>query len=149
MARDCLYRAQILEYPEFETYTAFDSRYWRRGVATDQVKWDRPVGWVATQDYIGRFGTDKFFEPDTHKWFKSRSSAKRRVDLLQEMGYTAIVQRSAPVVWPREGQQVVQESEAGEVLAAARVLKKAGLVPSVEAVLDGRCMRPVTVTNVP
>lgn len=116
-----MYRAQILEKPEFEAYYAFDDRS-RHDY--DVEEWYRPVGWVADADYIGRFGTDKYFEPDTDKWFKSRSSAAARVKLLEGMGYVAIVQRSAPVVWPARGQKAVPAGL--DVASAARVVEQAG-----------------------
>lgn len=115
-----MFRAHIVEYPEFEEYIAFDER--PHYGSSD--KWHRPVGWEATPDYIDHFGTDKFFEPNTDKWFKSRSSAASRVALLNEMGYVAIVQRSAPVQWPRDGEPRVSDSP--DVAAALRVVRAAG-----------------------
>lgn len=116
-----MYRAQIIERPEFETYFAFDERNFR---GLDGEEWSCPLGWEATPDYIERFGTNKYFEPDTDKWFKSRSSAASRVALLESMGYRAIVQRSAPVVWPRDGEARVSVSP--DVAAALRIVRDAG-----------------------
>lgn len=116
---DYMYRAHIIDYPEFEAYTAFDER-----TGEEAVEWFRPVGWKASPDYIERFRTNKFFEPNTDKWFKSRSSAKRRVDLLNSMGYIAIVQRSAPVQWPKDGQERVPEN--ANVAEALRIVRDAG-----------------------
>lgn len=126
MPKPYLYRAHIIEYPEFEDYIVedFSGRYGGHNFA---FEWQRPVGWEADAEYIERFKTTKYFEPDTSKWFKSRSSAKARVDLLNSMGYTAIVQRSAPVVWPAGDKDRVDESEVGEVLHAIGVLKRAGI----------------------
>lgn len=115
-----MYRAQIVEYPEFETYWAFD----HRNHYGDSSEWRRPVGWEASPDYIERFMTDKFFEPNTDKWFKSRSSAASRAELLNSMGYVAIVQRSAPVEWPRDGEKSVDTSP--DVAGALRVVRAAG-----------------------
>lgn len=115
-----MYRAQIVERPEFETYWAFDYR----NHYGDSSEWHRPVGWEASPDYIERFLTDKFFEPNTDKWFKSRSSAASRVELLNSMGYVAIVQRSAPVEWPWDGEKFVDTSP--DVAAALRVVRAAG-----------------------
>lgn len=125
MRENTLYRAHIVEYPEFEQYEAFDDR-------EESGVWTRPVGWTADADYIERFGTDKYFEPDTSKFYKSRSSAKARVDLLNSMGYEAIVQRSAPVEWPADGQERVSESSPLGVPEAIAVLKQAGIIQSAD-----------------
>lgn len=134
MARGCMYRAQIIEQPEWEEYLAFDDKPRYPGQPGQEL-WHRPVGWEASPDYIERFGTDKFFEPNTDRWYKSRSGAKARVDLLNSYGYRAIVQRSAPVVWPKEGEEKVSASEATRVRDAIRVLKDAGLIDSADEIL--------------
>ena len=63
-------------------------------------KWSKPIGWEPSAEYLERFKTSKWIEPDTSKWFKSRSSAASRVKLLEDAGYRAVVQKSAPVEWP-------------------------------------------------
>ncbi|WP_284785284.1 hypothetical protein [Corynebacterium rhinophilum] len=125
MRENTIYRAHIVEYPEFEQYEAFDER-------GEGGAWTCPVGWTADADYIERFGTNKYFEPDTSKFYKSRSSAKARVDLLNSMGYRAIVQRSAPVEWPADGKEKIQPGEALEVAKAVGVLKRAGVIQSAD-----------------
>lgn len=115
-----LYRAYIVDAPEFEEYIAWDERYGER----EEALWERPVGWEPDADYVERFKSNKFFEPNTDKWFKSRSSAKARVDLLNSMGYVAIVQRSAPVQWPKDGQERVPEN--ANVAEALRIVQDAG-----------------------
>lgn len=132
MTDDYMYRAHIIEEPEFETYYAWDER---NGERFDHIEWNRPVGWEPSSDYVERFRTTKFFEPDTWKWFKSRSSAAGRVSLLESMGYRAIVQRSAPVVWPPDGQKRVDTSESRKVLAAIKTLVRAGVVKSADDLL--------------
>ncbi|MFS0295176.1 hypothetical protein ACL1CZ_13550 [Corynebacterium striatum] len=122
-----LYRAQIIGYPEFEEYEAFDYRY-----EPFETTWKKPVGWEPDEDYINRFKSNKYFEPDTSKFYRSRSSAKARVDLLNSMGYEAIVQRSAPVEWPADGKERVQPSQALEVAKAVGVLKRAGIIRSAD-----------------
>ncbi|MBK4144645.1 hypothetical protein GWO57_08350 [Corynebacterium macginleyi] len=122
-----MYRAHIVEEPEFEAYPAFDERNGERS-----VEWHRPAGWEASADYIERFRTNKYFEPNTDKWFKSRSSAKERVDLLNSMGYIAIVQRSAPVEWPADGQERVEAKQPVGVSEAIAVLKQAGVIQSAD-----------------
>lgn len=124
-----LYRAHIIRYPEFEEYEAFDDRY--KPFETTWT-WKKPVGWEPNEDYINRFKSNKYFEPDTSKFYRSRSSAKARVDLLNSMGYEAIVQRSAPVEWPADGQERVESGQALEVAKAVGVLKRAGIIQSAD-----------------
>lgn len=123
----CLYRAQIIGYPEFEEYEAFDYRY-----EPFETTWEKPVGWEPDEDYINRFKSNKYFEPNTDKFYRSRSSAKARVDLLNSMGYEAIVQRSAPVEWPAECKEKVESGQALEVAKAVGVLKRAGIIQSAD-----------------
>lgn len=125
-----LYRAQILDYPEFEEYFAFDNRV----TAGEECVWERPVGWEPSEWYVESFKTNKFFEPDTSKFYRSRSSAKDRVDLLNSMGYRAIVQRSAPVEWPADGKEKMQSGQALEVAKAVGVLKRAGVIQSADEI---------------
>lgn len=115
-----LYRAYIVDSPEFEEYIAWDERYGER----EEALWERPVGWEPDADYVERFKSNKFFEPNTDKWFKSRSSAKARVDLLNSMGYVAIVQKSAPVVWPADGEKSVSQNV--DVAKALRIVRAHG-----------------------
>lgn len=122
-----LYRAQIIGYPEFEEYEAFDYRY-----EPFETTWEKPVGWEPDEEYINRFKSNKYFEPDTSKFYRSRSSAKARVDLLNSMGYEAIVQRSAPVEWPADGKEKVESGQALEVAKAVGVLKRAGIIRSAD-----------------
>ncbi|MDN6706411.1 hypothetical protein [Corynebacterium glyciniphilum] len=129
---DHMYRAQIIEQPEFEAYYAFD---YGRNRAEDAVEWHRPVGWEPTNEYVERFETNKFFEPSTLKWYKSRSSAADRVSLLESMGYKAIVQQSSPVIWPEDGAAKHNTSDSAKVLAAIRTLVRAGVVKSADELL--------------
>lgn len=120
MISQTLYRVQIVEYPEFEEYYAWDKRH----VEHSGIPWERPVGWEPTPDYTERFQTDKFFEPSTDKWYKSRSSAAERAKLLNSMGYVAIVQKSAPVVWPADGEKSVSQNV--DVAKALRIVRAHG-----------------------
>lgn len=124
-----MYRVQIIEYPEFETYTAWDDRpLYRNGPDRHWSECRRPVGWEPAADYIEHFKTTKFFEPDTDRWWRSRSSAGDRARLLNNMGYVAIVQRSAPVRWPADGEKKVDVSDNARVAAAVRTLVRAGVL---------------------
>jgi len=116
-----LFRTQILEYPEFETYYAFDER-----TGQESIEWTRPVGWVASEEYVERFETNKFFEPDTSKFYRSRSSARKRTELLNSMGYVAIVQSSAPIEWPEHGEKSVDDH--ANVAKALQIVKRHGFI---------------------
>ncbi|HIW98761.1 MAG TPA: hypothetical protein H9871_01315 [Candidatus Nesterenkonia stercoripullorum] len=136
MSKDYMYRARIIESPEFEEYEAFDDKgLYGESPGRRWVTWHRPVGWRASEDYIDHYGTNKFFEPRTERWYKSRSSAADRVKLLGSMGYRAIVQRSAPVVWPRGHASKVDVSESAAVVDAIRTLVRAGVVKSADDLL--------------
>lgn len=126
----CMYRVQIIEEPDFESYYAFDERE-----DEQRVEWHRPVGWVADPDYIARFHTSKWFEPDTRKFYKSRSSAVRKAALLESMGYRVVVQRSAPVQWPAHGEDRIPDSGVAQVMDAIRVLREHGVIDSAEVLL--------------
>lgn len=131
MLAQSMYRAHIVDYPVFEEYIAWDER----GGGFEESEWTRPVGWEADPDYVERFKTNKFFEPNTDKWFKSRSSAKSRVDLLNAMGYVAVVQKSAPVEWPADGQEKVASSDWARTKRAVRELVDLGVIRSADEII--------------
>ena len=130
MKENSLYRAHIVEEPEFERYYAFDERY-----PGERIEWGKPIGWEPTPEYVERFKTNKWIEPATDKWFKSRSSAAARVKLLEDAGYRAIVQKSAPVQWPNGDAKAVIASGASEVLGAIKTLVRHGVIRSADDVL--------------
>lgn len=114
-----MWRAHVIEEPEFEQYLAWDER----NGETD-VTWGRPVGWEPSTEYVERFKTNKFLPPSTDKWYRSRSSARRRVELLEGYGYRAVVQRSAPVQWPAGDERSVRPED--DVAEALRIVKRHG-----------------------
>lgn len=130
MKENSLYRAHIVEEPQFEAYYAFDERF-----PGERIEWGKPIGWEPSPEYVERFKTNKWIEPATDKWFKSRSSAAARVKLLEDAGYRAIVQKSAPVQWPNGDAKAVNESDASEVLDAIKVLIRHGVIRSADDVL--------------
>lgn len=121
---DFMYRVQIIDTPQFELRPCFyTNRPTGKQVYIDALC---PVDWYPNEDYIARFGTDKWIEPDTTGMWRSRSSAAMRRDLLNGAGYTAIVQRSAPVVWPADGQERVPAlADPRQVRDAVRELARA------------------------
>lgn len=130
-----MYRAHIVEYPETELRQVFRERthlndYKEYETTSSEYMAHVPKNWQPTEEYIQRFDTNDWIEPDTNKWFKSRTPAAKRVELLNAAGYTAIVQRSAPVEWPGHGEEKVADVPAPKVGAAIEVLKTAGLIRS-------------------
>lgn len=132
MIENPLYRAHITSEPAFEDYEAWDDRH------NEVVPWRRPVGWRPDADYIERFGTSKYFPPRTDGWYKSRSSAARRVKHLEALGYTAIVQRSAPVEWPADGEKTVHLTESQQMMRAIATLVEHKVIKSADELLGGR-----------
>jgi|SRR5690606_30374825 len=71
----------------------------------------KPEGWAPDAEWIERFGKDTgdaFFWPSTEREYRSRSSARRLKRLIESYGATAIIQRSAEIVWPAEGEERVK-----------------------------------------
>lgn len=127
-----LYRAHIIRYPEMQEV------YAERHLDHPEDGGDyfpRPVGWTPDANYVSRFRTERWIEPDTSKFFKSRSSAQARVDILREAGYDAIVQQSAPVQWPRDGQKRVEVSDWERIKRAVRELVDLGVIKSADEIL--------------
>ncbi|MGW4718913.1 hypothetical protein [Nocardia sp. NPDC004260] len=101
-----LYRVQIVEYPKG---ALAPSRYNPEYLYPDP-DW-APEGWDPDPEWIERFGRDTgaaFFWPKTDKEFKSRSSARKLKQLIESYGAKAIIQRSAEIVWPEDGQEHVR-----------------------------------------
>lgn len=130
------WRVQIVEQPEWEERVCFDTVKYgpHEGETFERVE-RCPADWFPSADYIEHRGTDKWIMPKTEGPWRSRSSAAARRDLLNRAGFTAIVQRSAPIVWPDEGQERVDSSSAAEVIAALRTLKRHGAIRSMDEIL--------------
>lgn len=128
-----MYRAHIIKYPRAELRDVWrdvdvnygDETITKRHEYTAYV----PADFQPDDDYIARFHTTDWVEPSTEKWFKSRSSAKSRVDMLRAVGYGAIVQQSAPLVWPKDGQTRVPKTTPN-VAQALKIVKDAGFTVS-------------------
>lgn len=140
---DYLYRVQILEHPDWEQRMCFRRNPSDEPGAPEILHEPHlcPVYWEATPDYIDHFGTDRWIAPSTDKAWRSRSSAAMRRDILEDAGFRCIIQRSAPIQWPAEGQERIEESVASQVLDAMAVLSREGLVTADE-LLRGRESRP-------
>jgi len=72
---DYLYRVRVTSYPE-------------------------GAGWRPVGNYTEIMGTSEFIWPVTNKVYGSRSTAKKRADLLESYGATAVVEQSSRIVWP-------------------------------------------------
>lgn len=91
-----LYRARVIAYPEGSHKPhRFLGEEWQVPVEG----W-APPGWVATPEYIERFGTEQFIWPVVGRQFKNRRTVKRRVELLESYGATAVVEKSSRIEWP-------------------------------------------------
>lgn len=91
-----LYRARVVSYPAGSHITRIA---WGDRFECPINGW-APPGWVPSQEYIDRFGTTEFFWPKDCVEYKSRSSAKRRAELFESFGATAVVERSSRITWP-------------------------------------------------
>jgi hypothetical protein len=92
---DYLYRVRVTSYPEgaFECIDE-DSDYW-----IPTPGW-QPPGWRPEGNYTEMLGTAEFVWPVTNKVYGSHSTAKKRADLIESFGATAVVEKSSRIVWP-------------------------------------------------
>lgn len=97
---DYLYRVRVTSYPEgaFECIDE-DSDYW-----IPTPGW-RPPGWRPVGNYTQMLGTEEFVWPVTNKVYGSQSTAKKRADLIESFGATAVVERSSRIIWPDPEEQ--------------------------------------------
>lgn len=59
-----------------------------------------PAGWKPEGNYVEMLGTTEFVWPTTNKEYRSRSTAKKRADLLRRYGAECVIQRSSRITWP-------------------------------------------------
>ncbi|MCK8675114.1 hypothetical protein M1M07_28910 [Rhodococcus sp. HM1] len=59
-----------------------------------------PAGWKPEGNYVEILGTTEFVWPTTNKEYRSRSTAKKRADLLRRYGAECVIQRSSRITWP-------------------------------------------------
>lgn len=93
---DYLYRVCVVAYPEGSHHEVD----YGGEIHTEPVPGWRPPGWRPRGRYVEMLGTDEFVWPTTNQVYGSRSTAKKRADLLAEYGATAAVQRSSCITWP-------------------------------------------------
>lgn len=95
---DYLYRVRVTEYPE----GAFEPEYPGSDDMVPVPGW-APPGWQPEGRYIQILGTKDFIWPVTNKEYRSRSTARKRADLLERYGATVVVERSSRITWPEAG----------------------------------------------
>lgn len=93
---DYLYRVRVTSYPEgaWEQIGPNDADMWM-----PTPGW-RPPGWRPQGEYVRLHGTDEFVWPTTTHVWGSYSTAKKRADLIESFGATAVVEKSSRIVWP-------------------------------------------------
>ncbi len=100
---DYLWRVRVTGYPDgaFQPITAVDAEHPEDAIWEPVPGW-QPPGWRPQGAYTEIMGTEEFVWPVTNKVYRSRSTAKKRADLLESFGATAVVERSSRIVWPEE-----------------------------------------------
>lgn len=103
-APDFLYRVRVIRYPDgaFEPYGPVDPQHPEDAIWGPVSGW-APPGWRPEGRYVEMLGTSEFVWPVTNKIYRSRSTAKRRADLLESYGATVVVERSSRITWPETG----------------------------------------------
>lgn len=92
-----LYRVRVLAYPEgSHEPDPYDDDVF------EPVEGWAPPGWRPEGRYVEMLGTDQFVWPVTNKTYHSRSTAKKRAELLESYGAIAVVERSNRIEWPVE-----------------------------------------------
>lgn len=90
-----LYRVRVLSFPEGSHRPC----EWDDEQCEPVEGW-APPGWRPEGRYVEMLGTSDFVWPVTNKVYMSRTTAKKRAELLISYGATAIVERSSRITWP-------------------------------------------------
>lgn len=90
-----LYRVRVTSYPE----GAFECINEGADIWIPTPGW-QPPGWRPEGNYTQMLGTAEFIWPVTNKVYGSRATAKKRADLLESYGATAVVEQSSQIIWP-------------------------------------------------
>lgn len=90
-----LYRVRVLAYPDGSHEDVdYGGEIW-----SEPVPGWHPPGWRPVGQYTQIMGTEEFVWPVTNKVYGTRKTAKKRADLLESYGATAVVERSCELVW--------------------------------------------------
>ncbi len=92
-----LYRVRVLSYPEGSFHCVDETE----DMWVPDPGWS-PPHWRPEGRYVEILGTSEFIWPTTNKVYASRTTAKRRAELLESFGATAVVERSNAITWPEE-----------------------------------------------
>lgn len=91
---DTLWRVLVLGYP--------DGSHEEAPEGSDEwypvPEWT-PPGWRPEGRYVEIMGTDQFIWPVTNQVYGSRSTAKKRADLLTSYGAIAVIEKTEPIRW--------------------------------------------------
>jgi hypothetical protein len=98
---DYLYRVVVTSYPS----GAFTCVHEELDLWEPTPGW-QPPGWRPVGNYTQIMGTHEFVWPVTNKVYGSQSTAKKRADLLQSFGATAVVERSSRITWPDMNEEI-------------------------------------------
>lgn len=90
-----LYRVRVTKYPA-GSYTCINAEL---DLWEPTPGW-APPGWQPEGRYVELLGTSDFVWPVSDKTYMSRTTAKKRADLLTRYGATAVVERSSRIEWP-------------------------------------------------
>ncbi|SKI83571.1 gp49 [Mycobacteroides abscessus subsp. massiliense] len=93
---DYLYRVRVVSYPS----GSHQQVVYGGEIHTEPVPGWRPPGWRPVGRYVEMLNTDEFVWPVTHHTYGSRSTAKKRADLLESYGATVVIERSSRITWP-------------------------------------------------
>lgn len=85
-----------VEYPEDALFPEGMEPSWFAG--SKRADWT-PKGWDPDEEYIERFGTDRFIWPSVRRFYLSRSAAVDRALLLEHYGAKVRLLRSVPIVF--------------------------------------------------
>lgn len=105
---DYLYRVRVTRYPDgaHEPIGPIDFENPEDMIWEPVPGW-APPGWRPRGNYVEIMGTAEFIWPVTNKVYHSRTTAKKRADLLESYGATAVVERSSRIVWPSQYAEAV------------------------------------------
>jgi hypothetical protein len=97
---DYLYRVRIIAYPDGACEPMHHPASECAGDHWVPVPGWSPVGWKPEGNYVQILGTSQFVWPTTNKLYRSRSTAKKRAQLLESFGATVVIERSSKITWP-------------------------------------------------
>lgn len=93
---DYLYRVRVTSYPA----GSHEEVDYGGEIVTVPVDGWQPPGWRPAGNYTQMLGTSEFVWPVTNQVYGSRTTAKKRADLLESYGAAAVVERSSRIEWP-------------------------------------------------